>query len=130
MLSILGSTSTKTPITSHGTSIVLNSDAILVEPTKKTTLDESTLEELVDGPEWMQLRGCDYMDEPEWMPYSNVQKEDPFAISIGPIMISRSKKLIEKIACLVQNQESEGELLDQTTTTPTTFIYSVVSYNI
>ncbi|KAL0886248.1 hypothetical protein Bca101_010231 [Brassica carinata] len=57
------------------------------------------------------------------------QKKDPFVISVGPITRSRSKKLIEKIVCLIQNHESEEELLGQTNTIPTTFIYSADSYN-
>lgn len=53
---------------------------------------------------------------------SNIEKENPFAISVGPITRSRSTELIENIACFVQNQEIEGELLGQTTITPTTVI--------
>ena len=60
---------------------------------------------------------------------SKDQKENPFVISVGTITRSRSKKLIEKIVFLIQNQESEEELLSQTNIIPSTFIYSAVSYN-
>ena len=46
---------------------------------------------------------------------SSDQKEDPFAISVGPITRLKSHKLIEKIACLVHSQESEEEQFIQTT---------------
>ena len=61
---------------------------------------------------------------------SKDQKENPFVISVVPITRSRSKKLIAKIVYLIQNRKSEEELLGQTNTFPTTFIYSAVSYNI
>ena len=77
----------------------------------------------VDAILWMKTHGCDFVDEP------NVQKEDPFAISDGPITKSMSNKLIEKIVGLIQNLESEEEILGQATTSSTTFIYSFVSYN-
>lgn len=55
----------------------------------------------------MQPRVCNSVDEPEWMHYFSVHKEDSFAISDGPITKSKSKKLIEKIVGLIQNLESE-----------------------
>ena len=72
---------------------------------------------------------CNSVDEHEWIPYSNVQIEDPFAISDISITISKSNKLTEKIVALIQNMESKEELLGQATTSLTTFIYSAVSHN-
>ena len=77
----------------------------------------------------MNPSGCNSVDEPEWIPYSNVKKADPFAISDGSIMKSKSNKLIEKIVGLIQNMKSEEEFLGQATTSPTTYIYSAVSHN-
>ncbi|KAF2583713.1 hypothetical protein F2Q70_00035837 [Brassica cretica] len=96
------------------------SDAILIEPMEAYEWMQPRGSDSVDEPEWMKTRGCDSID------YPNVQKEYPFAIYVGPITRSRSKNLSEKIACSVQNQKSEEDLLGQTTTTPTTFIYSDV----
>lgn len=76
----------------------------------------------------MQTRWCNYVDEPEWIPYSSVQQEDPFTISDGTSTKFNSKKLIEKIVGFIQNLESEEELLGKITMTPTIFIYSHVSY--
>ncbi|KAL0689531.1 hypothetical protein Bca4012_089209 [Brassica carinata] len=75
------------------------SDAILIEPVEAYEWMQPRGSDSVDEPEWMKTRGCDSMD------YPNVQKEDPFAIYVRPITRSRSKKLSEKIACLVQNQK-------------------------
>ena len=68
----------------------------------------------VDAILWMKTHGCDFVDDP------NVQKEDPCAIYVGPITILRSKKLSEKVVGLIQNLESEEELLGITFTFSTT----------
>ncbi|KAF3598731.1 hypothetical protein F2Q69_00036923 [Brassica cretica] len=112
-------------------------DAILIKPVEAYSWMQPRGCDSVVEPEWMKTRGCDSVDEPEWMKTRgcdyvdepNVQKEDPFAISDGPITKSKFNKLIEKIVGLIQNLENEEELLDQATTSSTTFIYSFVSYN-
>lgn len=89
-------------------------DAILIEPVEAYEWMQPRGGYSVNEPEWMKTRGCDSVDEP------NVQKEDPFAIYVGPITRSRSKKLNENVVGLIQNMESEEELLVITSTFSTT----------
>ncbi|KAF3597054.1 hypothetical protein DY000_02021929 [Brassica cretica] len=103
-------------------------DAILIEPVEAYEWMQPRGCDFVDEPEWMKTLGCDSVNEPEWMKTHgcdsvdepNVQKEDPFAIYVGPITRLRSKKLSEKVVGLIQNLESEEELLGITSTFSTT----------
>ena len=102
--------------------------AILIEPVEAYQWMQHRGCDTVHEPEWMKTRGCDSVNEPEWIKTHgcnyvdepNVQKEDPFAIYVGPITRLRSKKLSEKVVGLIQNLESEEELLGITSTFTTT----------
>ena len=78
--------------------------------------DEPTLDEPYDEPEWMQL-SSDYEEDdidqnqtkdvsPSAQTEDN-QKKDPFAITVGPITKSKSKKRIQKMVCIIQNIDIE-----------------------
>ena len=103
-------------------------DAILIEPVEAYEWMQPRGCDFVDEPERMKTRGCNSVNEPKWMKTHgcdsvdepNVQKEDPFAIYVGPITRLRSKKLSEKVVGLIQNLESEEELLGITSTFSTT----------
>ena len=55
------------------------------------------------------------------------QKNDPFAISVESITRSKSKKLIQNMACIIQNIDIEDQLLGRANTSSTAYNHFSVS---